>query len=314
MRVLVAALILCASLPAQSFAQAPAVGPLLLIIPATPRTAALGNAWVAGRDQEVLFYNPAQLIGARQGMDLSITRHGSEGTTGTLGGIYAGGKWSATLGWGVQFADFSVDPTAPYPYSSDMLLSSGTASGSSLLAAVGGAITWKGFRFGAAGKYAADRISMPTNTIDAATHPPISHGVIVADLGVARNALGGVLAFSFQNLGGSSNGDGTGITARQQGLAGWSMSRAAGPFDLGVYTQVTMSEDWQAAGGGVEVGYSWIEGYYVALRAGARRPEADAEHPFTFGAAFTVDRLTIEYGVQFFEGGRAANGVTIRWR
>jgi hypothetical protein len=165
MRVLVAALILCASLPAQSFAQAPAVGPLLLIIPATPRTAALGNAWVAGRDQEVLFYNPAQAPRRAAGHGLlSITRHGSEGTTATLGSVYAGGKWSMTFGWGVQFADFHVSPATPYPYAPDVLLSSGTGSGSSLLAAVGGAITWKGFRFGAAGKYAADRISMPTNT------------------------------------------------------------------------------------------------------------------------------------------------------
>lgn len=314
MRVPVAVLILCVCLPARSFAQAPAAGPLLLIVPATPRTAALGNAWVAGRDQDVLFYNPAQLIGARQGMDFSITRHGSEGTTATLGSVYAGGKWSMTLGWGVQFADFSVNPTTSYPYAPDMLLSSGTASGSSLLAAVGGAITWKGFRFGATGKYATDRVSMPTNTIDAAATPPISHGVIVADLGVARNSLGGVLAFSFQNLGGSSNGDGTGIIAPKQALAGWSMSRQVGPLDLALYTQWTIREDWQAAGAGAEVGYSWIEGYYVALRAGVRRPESGPEHPFTFGAAFTADRLTIEYGVQFFEGGHAANGVTIRWR
>lgn len=314
MRRLLALVILALGVPVLAEAQAPPAGPLLLIIPATPRTAALGNAWVAGRDQEVLFYNPAQLIGARTGMDLSITRHGSEGTTATLGSVYAGGKWSMTLGWGVQFADFSVSPTTPYPYSADVLLSSGTASGSSLLAAVGGAITWKGFRFGAAGKYAADRVSMPTNTIDAALTQPISHGVLVADLGVARNSLGGVLAFSFQNLGGSSNGDGTGIMAPKQALAGWSMSRQAGPLDLALYTQWTIREDWQAAGAGIEVGYSWIEGYFVALRAGVRRPESSVEQPFSFGAAFTADRLTIEYGVQFFEGGRAANGVTIRWR
>ena len=314
MRRLLLMVVLASGVPVLAEAQAPPAGPLLLITPATPRTAALGNAWVAGRDQDVLFYNPAQLIGARQGMDFSITRHGSEGTTGTLGSVYAGGKWSLTLGWGVQFADFSVAPTTPYPYAPDVLLSSGTASGSSLLAAVGGAVTWKGFRFGASGKYAADRVSMPTTTIDAAATSPISHGVIVADLGVARNSLGGVLAFSFQNLGGSSNGDGTGISATKQALAGWSMSRVTGPFDLAVYTQVTMREDWQSAGAGVELGYSWIEGYYVALRAGVRRPEADPEHPFTFGAAFTADRLTIEYGVQFFEGGHAANGVTIRWR
>ena len=106
----------------------------------------------------------------------------------------------------------------------------------------------------------------------------------------------------------------TGIMAPKQALAGWSMSRQAGPLDLALYTQWTIREDWQAAGAGVEVGYGWIEGYNFALRAGVRRPESGSEQPFSFGAAFTADRLTIEYGVQFFEGGHAANGVTIRWR
>src|SRR5262245_51067684 len=106
MRVFVAALVLCACLPAPAMAEAPPAGPLRLKVAATPRTAALGNAWVAGRDQEVLFYNPAQLIGARTGMDLNITRHVSKGTTVGLGSVYAGGKWSLTMGWGVQFAEF----------------------------------------------------------------------------------------------------------------------------------------------------------------------------------------------------------------
>lgn len=314
MRVPVAALILCASLPAQSFAQAPAAGPLLLIIPATPRSAALGNAWVAGRDQEVLFYNPAQLIGARQGMDLSITRHGSNGTSMTLGSVYSGGKWSATLGWGVQFADYRVSPGSPYPYPPEILIGDGSASATGILAAIGGAITWKGFRFGAAGKYASDRSVMPAGLINVSTIEPVNNGVIVADIGVARNIVGGVGAFSVQNLGGSSNGDGTGITAPKQALLGWSTSKPAGPLDVILVTQLTVRDEWTAPAAGIEVGYSWIEGYNVALRAGVRRPESGTERPFTFGAAFTADRLTIEYGVQFFEGGHAANGVTIRWR
>ena len=99
---------LCAT--SLAHAQPPATGPLLLRIPATPRTAALGNAWVAGRDQEVLFYNPAQLIGARTGLDLSLIRFG-HGTTTTLGGVYTGGKLSLTLGWGAQIAAFDVSPT-----------------------------------------------------------------------------------------------------------------------------------------------------------------------------------------------------------
>jgi hypothetical protein len=64
----------------------------------------------------------------------------------------------------------------------------------------------------------------------------------------------------------------------------------------------------------LEVGYSWLEGYAATFRIGARRAETDAEKPLSLGAAFSADRLTLEYAVRFFDGGRTANGVTIRWR
>lgn len=307
-------LVLTTCVPIPALAQAPPAGPLLLILPATPRTAALGNAWVAGRDQDVLFYNPAQLIGARTGLDFSITRHECNGTTATLGSVYTAGKWSLTLGWGAQLANYSTDPGAAYPFTPDVLLTKGSASGTSSLVAVGGAIVYKGFRIGAAGKYASDRLSIPSGVIDVTGRGSFSHDVFVADIGVARNIVGGVGALSVQNLGGSSKEDGTGITAPKQMLMGWSMSRAAGPLDLVLVSQLTVRDDWAAPAAGVEVGYSWIEGHFVSIRAGIRRPESGPEHPFSLGAAFTMDRLTLEYGVQFFEGGRAANGVTIRWR
>jgi hypothetical protein len=60
--------------------------------------------------------------------------------------------------------------------------------------------------------------------------------------------------------------------------------------------------------------YGWIEGYNVVFRVGGRRPDAGTEQPVTLGGAFTADRVTVEYGVQFFEGGHAAHGVTFRWR
>ena len=117
-----------------------------------------------------------------------------------------------------------------------------------------------------------------------------------------------------QNLGPRTLDDDELLVLPRQGLFGWSMSRPAGPLDLMLVGQVTVRDDWTGAGGGLETTYSWIEGYTVALRAGARRPEDAAEHPWTFGAAITGDRLTVEYGARFFEGGRAAHGVTVRWR
>lgn len=309
---------------APAHAQASATGPLLLRVPATPRTAALGNAWVAGRDHDVLFYNPAQLIGARTGLDLSLIRFGSDGTTATLGSVYAAGKLSLTLGWGVQMATYRLDAAASYPYQPDVLAGAGNTSGLSALGAVGGAILYKGFRIGATGKYAVDRAAVPA---DPASSPT---SAFVADVGVARNIFGGVAAFAAQNLGPRSLADDpedddddeerdddeedVPPTIPRQMLMGWSFAKVAGPLDLGIYTQVLVRSGWTSPGAGLDVTWSWIEGCFVSLRAGARRPETTTERPYAFGGALTIDRVAVEYSLQFFDDGRHAHGVTMRWR
>ena len=297
-------------LPSRLFAQAPASAPLVIHLPSSARTAALGNAWVAGRDAEVIFYNPAQLIGARQEFGVSISRPGPAGTALSAASTFAAGKMSLTLGWGVQAIGFSVDPLAPYPYTTNVLLTRGDADGHSALLTFGGAILYKNFRIGAAGKYVTD-VALG---LGPATATSVSQHAWLADIGIARNVLGGVAAFSVQNLGRTTPVSPTNLTTPRQFLAGWSTTRITGPLDLGLYSQVTMRDDWISPAGGIDVGYSWIEGYAVAFRAGARRPATSSEHPVALGAAFTADRLTIEYSVQFFDGGRTANGVTVRWR
>jgi hypothetical protein len=310
------ALVCLAGVPAIARAQAPPGGPLVLRVPASPRAAALGNAWVAGRDQDVVFYNPAQLIGARQSFDLSLTRHGPASTHLAVGGVYAGGRMSFTLGWGVQTLSLAAPAGTGYPFDEDALLSEEGARGDGTLVVVGGAVVYRGLRIGAAGKYVSDRTSVPGDQGLSST----TRHALRADVGVARNLFGGVAAVSVQNLGRTSQVSKTptapevAVTIPIQMLAGWSTTRAAGPLDLGLFSQVLVRDEWTAPGGGVDVGYSWIEGYAVAVRVGARRPESATEHPWSIGAAFTADRLTVEYAVRFFEGGRAVNGVTFRWR
>jgi len=291
-------------------AQAPPASPLVMRLPATPRTAALGDAWVAGRDHEVVFYNPAQLVGARSEFDVSVGWIGPDSTMATFGSSFAAGKWSLTLGWGVEFLRFGVDTAGTYPYSADVLLSSGPADAFSALFAVGGAVAFKGFRLGATGKYALE--SGPASSGPAGS-PLVYRGGLVADIGVARNLWGGVIGGSVQNLGGAADDD-SHLEIPTQVLIGWSTTKRAGPLDLGIVTQVTLRDEWTSPAGGIEVGYSWIEGYNVAFRVGARRPETTSEYPLAFGVAFTADRLTFEYAVRIFDGGRTANGVTVRWR
>ena len=137
----------------------------------------------------------------------------------------------------------------------------------------------------------------------------------LVDIGVARNLLGGVVAFSAQNLGRSVTDDPAVLTTPQQFLAGYSITRPAGPLDVGLYGQVTMRPDWIAPAGGAEIGLQLdrgLFGHVAGRRKAAGNGRRNTRSPL--GAAFTADRLTIEYGVQFIEGGRASHGVTVRWR
>jgi hypothetical protein len=298
--VLATAAVLFASIAAPARAQAPPAGPLALEVSPTPRTTAMGQAWVAGRDADVIFYNPAQIIGARASLDLSATRHGGTGSVTTLGSSHAAGKWSFTLGWGVVLADFDAQPGTTHPLTTDVLLATGPMSGSSRLLAAGGAITLKGWRLGATGKYAADLVTGPVEPAADARR-----SAWLLDVGGARSLFGGTIAVAVQDLASDQ--------APVKWRAGWSIGRAAGPIDLLVVSQLTHRDEWTAGAAGVEAAYSWIEGYTIALRAGVRRPETVREHPLAWGAAFTADRFTVEYARQTFDG-RSSNGVTLRWR
>jgi hypothetical protein len=276
--------------PLSVFAQPPETGPAVLHVPSSARTAALAGAWVAGRDQDVVFHNPAQLIGTRSGFDLSAMRLGPGRSAVSLGSVFAAGKYSLTFGWGAQLLH---------------------DSGSRALVAAGAAIVVKKFRVGVTAKYASEVSTPSAHVLLPVT---VNHHILMADVGVARNLFGGAAALAFQNLGRDSKDNGGYIRLPRQVALGWSTTKVAGPFDVGVFTQVAARRHWVAPAAGVEVGYSWIEGYNLVLRAGARRPETGAEQPVSLGAAFTADRLTVEYSVRFRDGGRTENGVTLRWR
>jgi hypothetical protein len=299
-RLLAAALLVAAS-PLSAFAQAPATAPLVLTLPSSARVAALGGAWVAGRDQDVVFTNPAQLIGTRTDFSASFLRFGPAANGATLTSAYAAGKMSFTLGWGLQFVNFTDAAGQSSPFPQDVLLTRGVADVHSTLATVAGAIVYKGFRLGAAGKFAADRSD-------------VNRHAMLLDLGLARTLFGGVGAVAVQNLG-RHDLAGTPLAPLPRQVAfGWSRPKSAGPMDLALFTQVMVRDGWTSPAAGLEAGYSWIEGYSVTLRAGVRRPESTAERPVAIGAAFTGDRLTLEYAVRFFDTGNRAHMVTLRWR
>jgi hypothetical protein len=288
-------------------AQAPATGPVILLLPASTRAIGLGNAWVAGRDEDVLFYNPAQIIGARAGFDATVGEYGSRSKLGSMASVFTGGP--LTLGWGVQFVNFSTPAGTPYPFVPATLTKTGATDAFALMATVGGAMTFKGFKIGIAAKYAEDRV--------AETAPggiAMRHDAFLGDVGVAHNLWGGVAGLAVQNIGRGWVEGTTRIDTPTEGSLGWFRTQQLGELDIGLAGQVTARSGWVSPGGGVEVGYGWIEGYSAALRAGARRPEDWGEKPVGFGATFNADRLTLDYGLQLFDGGRVAHRVTFRWR
>lgn len=282
MKHILTALALFAGLwPSVTGAQTTAAAPLLLGAPSSARATALGGAWVAGRDQDVVFSNPAQITGARSDFALSMTRLGPGENSGSFASIYAGGKMSFALGFGAQVINTPAAQTS--------------------LAVVDAAVLYKTFRIGVAGKYVGDALA-------------IDRHALLLDLGVARTLFGGVAGLAVQNLGSSTADQTSSARLRRQVALGWSTSKPAGPLDLALYTQLMACSGWASPAAGLEAGYSWIDGYAIALRAGARRPDTTTEKPITLGAAFTGDRLTMEYAVRFFDHSHRAHLVTIRWR
>jgi hypothetical protein len=66
---------------------------------------------------------------------------------------------------------------------------------------------------------------------------------------------------------------------------------------------------------GAEIGYTWLDGYSIAVRVGERTPptRTDLRH-FTFGAGLVLDRISLDYAAEDQVGFRLANRVGIRIR
>jgi hypothetical protein len=303
--------------------------PVVLMLPAGPRTLALGNTGIVSRDDDVLFFNPAQLVIAR-GFSASYERYSSTAQGGTLSAVTRFNNGGIAVGMNTVSYEL---PNDVFPANRGSMLLAGPALGTSLDASIGLAQVFKGHRIGVAVKYLEDNVP----------NSRVSH--VAADFGVSRDFLRFyTLGVSVQNIGPSTpvpcsdqpqsltncvippSGPGANfelLTPARMPLRstiGVGTSRPLGEFDVLATAAVSMIRtDFVSPSGGVEVGYSWLDGYSVALRAGARRP-FPGETPFTAGAGFNVDRLSIDYALEalrpteFFPNGssRVSNRVAHR--
>jgi hypothetical protein len=266
----------------------------------------------------VLFFNPAQLVIAR-GFSASYERYSSTAEGGSLSAVTRFNNGGIAIGMSTVSYEM---PTDVFPANRGSMLLDGPDLATSLEASIGLAQVFKGHRIGAAVKYVED--NAPTVRV--------SHAAL--DVGVSRDFLRFyTLGVAVQNIGPSTtipcsfraksvtnctippglpNPNLVETTPAHMPLRstiGVATSRPWGELDVVATAAVSMIRaDFVSPSGGVELGYSWLDGYSVAVRAGARRP-FPGETPFTAGAGFNMDRLSIDYAIealhatQFFTNG-----------
>jgi len=310
--------------------------PIVLLEPAGARTLGMGNVGVAGRDDDVLFYNPAQLAIAR-GMSISGERYSANAGGGTISAVTKLGPGAIAIG--AQTVDYrsptgavvvapGIGPAVLATFPADRATSriGGETVGSSSELTAGYGMTLKGFRLGGAAKYAVDELA--ATRIESAAF----------DVGVSKDWMRYFsAALAVQNIGATSHvpcvalggADGSCDVNATPGAPspirfpvdlplrttlGIAASGPAGPLDLTATAAASMyRSNWLSPAAGVEASYSWLDGYDVALRAGARRPLA-GEGTLTAGAGFTADRLSIDYALETFTGRRVGHRFGLRIR
>ena len=283
-RPLVAFLALLSGATAALSAQDAAAAPIILLVPGGTRAFGLGNAFVAGSGPEVVFYNPAQ-VGSGRGTTLSAQRYGGGSTLGSLatsGALFDGFSYAA----GAKYLDFSTMFDAPVRPAD--LTHRGPVDANSLVATLAVATSWKGLRWGIAGKYASERLSEGTSS------------AVAVDLG-AGYRLGRIsLGLAAQDLGSDILVAGTRVDLPSRVTLGAMLpdQYLSTYFDIAGSVALTRNRDGQLVpGGGVELTWNPVSGVGITGRVGLRRVPGGAapgESPVTFGATLGIDRYALD--------------------
>jgi hypothetical protein len=277
---------------------------------ASTRGLAMGDANAAGRDDDVIFYGPAQLAVAR-GTSVAGERYFdrlASGTVSTTSRLASGG-----IGVGAQIVEGrNLDGCLTSSLPSG-ILPARTIMRSQ--AVVGAALTFKRYRFGLAGKYAGEQ----------ADDNRVSQFLV--DAGISRDFTLGdfvplTVAAAMQSIGPDPT-TATELGVPRRASLGVASGGPLGPIDLAVAAQAGFERtgtlrslrNTPMARGGIEVGYTWLDGYSFSLRAGERTNNATTilRHT-TFGAGLVLDRLAFDYATEHLAGSRFAHRFGIRLR
>ena len=284
--------------------------PVILHLPASARWLAMGNAAMGSRDDDVLFYNPAQVAVAR-GTSVSFEQYSAGARGGTLSSVARLNTGGVAVG--VNLVDYETPlGIGSFPATRQDLLTRAPQDAVGVNMVIAIAQVFKGFRVGVAGKYADDLAGERRA------------GGPALDLGVSKDFRRYFTAgLAVQNIGRDIST--TRLGGQQSVLAGpdpypllttlgLTANKGVGPFDLLVTSAVSVErEGFVIPAGGVELNYSWLDGYNFAVRAGARRPDI-GERAFTAGVGYGVDHLTIDYALETLSGSHIGHRIGLRVR
>lgn len=277
------ALLLLGTLPRAASAQGERHEPVILRFPGGTRAAAMANASIASRDDEVIWYGPAQLVTAR-GASASWQRIGDADLRGVSAAFQSG---SLGIGIGAQYLAYAAPSGAPFaPWRVGQ--SDDGSPASSLELAAGVARTFKGIRTGIVGRLVEEnpgdaRVIRGTFDVGAGkTIGPVTAGIAVQHIG--RDADAGQLAVRMPTqvtLG--FNGDGLPL----------------GVFDLAGGASVSLQRSGRIVPRtGWELGWVWIEGHALQARFGMHRPEWEGQSWLSLGLGLTRDNLSLDYAFE----------------
>jgi hypothetical protein len=197
---------------------------------------------------------------------------------------------------GVQLLDYGVSCAgcAGAVASAEGVLGAprGPLPASALVATMGFGRTLFGVRLGASARYVEQRI------------PDGRDGALAADVGAAMTFGPVDVGLAVQQLGGTIDLAGERWPLARRATLGAAFDRlAAGPFDIAGSAAVALLAGGDVTvGGGVEVGYTPLDGYTVAGRAGLRNASGGDVGPLSLGLALVRDRIQLEYAFQPLPG------------
>jgi hypothetical protein len=254
----------------------------VLRIPPAPRPLALGNAMVAVRDAWALEYNPA---GAMDGPTVGAAYQALPvGASAGAAVFVAPVRAALTLGLSLRFVDYGrievlePDPTLPIGHPTGETATGGEQS---ILAV--GALRWRAFRFGLAGRW----LRMDVDRL--------ADDVLAADAGVA------VAVTPWLNLGAAVQNLGPDLEAGRAAplprtvRAGASVRRGVGPLDALLAVEARRREARTVFGTGLEMGVGG-DGFAALARVGyeSRAASGDAYSRVVFGGGVRVDRVGVD--------------------